>query len=336
MAIKKNISLQAYNTFGVDVRARFFAELRKLHSLKQMVAGQISDISPLLVLGGGSNVLFTKDFDGLVLLNKIKGWYVLEENDQEVVIEVNSGESWTSLVDFTVARGWFGLENLSLIPGTVGAAPIQNIGAYGVEVKDVIVEVKAFNLKTGKMEIFSKSACQFGYRSSIFKTDFPGKYFISSVTFRLSKIPDVHLEYGGLKEALAGIEHPSSHEVSEAVKAIRRSKLPEPDKIHNAGSFFKNPVVDSNVAGRLLEDYPGMPFYPQSNGSVKLAAGWLIEKAGWKGKKAGDAGVHEKQALVLVNYGQASGMEILSLAKDIQQSIFSQFEIRLELEVNVC
>lgn len=335
MKIETNSSLQPFNTFGVDVRARFFAELRSLQSLKQMIAGQISDIRPLLVLGGGSNVLFTKDFDGLVLLNRIMGWGIVEENEREVLIEVNSGESWTSLVDFTVASGWFGLENLSLIPGTVGAAPIQNIGAYGVELKDVFIELKACNLKTGKIDIFSKSACQFGYRSSIFKTDFPGKYFICSVTFRLSKISDVHLNYGGLQEALEGIGQVSSLDVSEAVKAIRRSKLPDPDKIHNAGSFFKNPVIASHDANRLLEDYPGMPCYPQSGDQVKLAAGWLIEKAGWKGKKVGEAGVHEKQALVLVNYGQASGLEILSLAKEIQQSVFSQFGILLEPEVNV-
>ncbi len=335
MYIKNNISLQAYNTFGIEAKARFFSEIRSHHILKQLYVGQITKIRPLIVLGAGSNVLFTRDYDGLVLLNATKGIKLLDESDDDVLIEVNSGESWDGFVNYTLEKGWYGLENLSLIPGTVGAAPIQNIGAYGHEVKDYIRSVKAFDIEKGKVHVFTNEACKFSYRSSVFKTTHKGRYFIVSVTFNLTKIASPDMEYGRLKDELAGVDPITPKDISEAVKRVRRSKLPDPDTLKNAGSFFKNPEVSQKIAQKLLKSFPDMPSYPQANGTIKLAAGWLIEQAGWKGKKIGDAGVHDKQALVLVNHGNASGMEILSLSTEIQRSVFKQFAVKLDREVNV-
>jgi len=291
----------------------------------------------LLILGEGSNILFTNNFEGLVLLNQIRRKEVLEETDRHVFLKVNGGEFWSSLVDYTVEKGWGGLENLSLIPGTVGAAPVQNIGAYGVELKDVMHDLEAFDMQTGKIVQFNKQECAFAYRNSIFKQQYKNRFFILSVTFQLDKELNFHLEYGPLKAAFANIprEEIVLKQISEKVKSIRRVKLPAPEELKNAGSFFKNPLVDSEKLRELQKQFAGIPAYSMPGNKFKLAAGWLIEQCGWKGKRVGDAGVYEKQSLVLVNFGNASGTEILALATSIRKSVKQRFGVDLEMEVNV-
>ncbi len=335
MYIKKNISLKAYNTFGINAKAKFFTEIRHHGILKQLYVSGITGIKPLLILGSGSNVLFSGNYDGLVLLNNTRGMLVLEEDEEQVLVEVSSGESWSDFVDYTLDKAWYGLENLSLIPGTVGAAPIQNIGAFGFEVKDFISEVKAFDLDTGRIRKFSNEDCEFTYRNSIFKSKYKGRFFILSVSFILSKKAEPKIDYGRLKAELEGIDPITPIDVSQAVKNVRRSKLPDPEDLNNAGSFFKNPEVDPAVAEDLRKQYPDMPVYPTANQKIKLAAGWLIEHAGWKGKKMGKVGVHKNQALVLINYGGASGSDILNLSAEIGQSVFRKFGVELEPEVNI-
>ena len=286
-------------------------------------------------MGGGSNLLFTKDFDGWLLRNEIEGIEIVEETDNEVLIKVGGGENWSDLVDFTVEKGWGGLENLSLIPGTAGAAPVQNIGAYGTEQKDAFVRLEACNLITGKICHFNKLECDFGYRSSILKEGEKGKWFVLNVTYRLLKTPKLHLDYAPLRKAFENIaaEEITVKAVSETVKSIRRSKLPEPEDLGNAGSFFKNPVILHEKFLSIRQRFPQIPFYPSENGKAKIPAGWLIEQAGWKGKQVGNAGVHHQQALVIVNYGKATGKEILQLSKDIQKDVLQKFDITLEPEV---
>ena len=289
-----------------------------------------------LFLGGGSNILLMNDFDGLVLKNEIKGLEVVLENEEKSILQVGGGEIWHDFVLQTLERNLSGIENLSLIPGTVGAAPMQNIGAYGVEIKDVFVALEALNLQTFEVEVFDKEKCNFGYRESFFKHDGKGKYVILNVSFELSKIPHFNVSYGAIKDTLIqmGIETIGSKAISDTVINIRKSKLPDPAKIGNAGSFFKNPELDKAFFDQIKTKFPEIPSYPIDEKKVKVPAGWLIEQAGWKGKRFGEIGVHEKQALVLVNYGGGHGQEIADLAFKIQASVLDIFGINIMPEVN--
>lgn len=331
-----NTSLKRYNTFGIDVKAERLAILR---SEAEVVHALRANIVPLHLLGGGSNVLFTKDLPGLVLRNELPGIDIEEETEREVVVAAGAGVAWHQLVQWAIQRNYGGLENLSLIPGTVGAAPIQNIGAYGAELKDVFEKLEAYHLLSGERLMFNKDDCRFGYRNSIFKTEMKGCCLITRVWLRLSKCPTINLSYHILAAALReqGLANPSIAEVSQAVMAIRRAKLPDPALLGNAGSFFKNPEISQDQYEQLSRAFPDVVAFPlrENDRQVKIAAGWLIEKAGWKGRRIGDAGVHEKQALVLVNYGNASGSDILNLATEIQQDVAQKFGIWLEPEVNI-
>jgi UDP-N-acetylmuramate dehydrogenase len=337
MFINEDFCLKPFTTFGVAVEAKRYVPITSVNHLQELFKDGALAEKPVLVLGGGSNILFTNHYEGLILACQVLGKELIKETDDEIIIKVGGGEHWPSFVDEMVEKGYGGIENLSLIPGKVGAAPIQNIGAYGVELKEVFESLEAFELKTGRIRKFTKSECEFGYRNSIFKTTEKGNYFILNVSLKLAKKPRLNLSYAPLKSAFAGRDENdiSIKDVSEAVKFIRNSKLPDPDKLKNAGSFFKNPVVAEETANKLKESYPNIPVYPQADGKVKLAAGWLIEQCGWKGKRVGDAGVHDKQALVIVNYGEASGEEILELSKKIQNSVRKQFRINLEPELNI-
>ncbi|MFA9198435.1 MAG: UDP-N-acetylmuramate dehydrogenase [Aquirufa sp.] len=331
-------SLRGYNTFGIEAEARQFVEI---NSIDQYVSirksGEYAHL-PHLFLGGGSNVLLTKAQEALVVKISIPGISVLKEDAGFVWLKGGAGVVWDEFVQYAVNQGWSGLENLSLIPGTVGAAPMQNIGAYGAEIKDTFESLEALNLQTLELEVFDAKACAFGYRESFFKRAGKGQYLISSVTFKLSKKPSVKTSYGVIQDVLAakGITQPSIREVADAVIEIRKSKLPDPKEIGNSGSFFKNPTVSASEASRLMAEFPGIPNYPvEGSTDVKFPAGWFIEKAGWKGFRRGDAGVHAKQALVLVNYGEATGGEILALSEEIKQSIKDTFGVSLETEVNI-
>ncbi len=337
MVIKNNVSLKPYNTFGVDARAGYFAEVKSVSDLKKAFRFIGEKEISFLILGGGSNVLFKNNFDGMVLLNRMSGIETIDESADFVMLKVAGGEPWPDLVDYCVGQGLGGIENLSNIPGTVGAAPIQNIGAYGVEVKEVVEEVEVFDLQNGQTHTLSNRQCEFAYRSSVFKTSARGRYFVLSVKLKLSKKPVINLSYAPLKKMFESrnIESVSIKEVSAAVKHIRKSKLPDPENMGNAGSFFKNPVVTKAELQNLLKKYGDMPYYPFGGNSFKLAAGWLIEQCGFKGKHMGNAGVHEKQALVIVNHGHASGEEILNLAMEVKHSVAEKFGIELEFEVNV-
>lgn len=333
--IKENFPLKKYNTFGIDVKTRFFVVCKSEKEITDFITIQQNTTLPLMILGGGSNVLFADDFKGYILKPDIKGVDIVKETESEVTVRAGAGEDWDEFVAYCVEHGWGGVENLSLIPGNVGTCPIQNIGAYGVEVKDVITEVETIEIDTQKKYVFTNYQCKFGYRDSIFKRKLKRKHLISHVTFRLNKQPEFKLEYGNLKEALGSFEDITLKNIRKAVIAIREAKLPDPDEIGNAGSFFKNPVVTQEKLKKLQQKYSDIPFYPLTDNKVKIPAGWLIEKSGWKGKRKGNVGVHHKQALVLVNYGDATGEEILHLAKNIQQTIIIQFDIELEMEVNV-
>jgi len=335
--IKENFSLHSFNTFHIDSVVRYFTEVNSVEKLRELIFSGRLDENPLMVLGGGSNLLFTGNFKGIVVHLINRGIEIVSRNEDSVIVKVEAGEIWHDFVTYCVNQGFGGLENLSLIPGNVGSCPIQNIGAYGVEVKDSILSVDAVDLQTGELLVFSKEECRFGYRDSIFKRDLKGKFVICSVTFELKLNPVVHLEYGAIKQELSGmgIENPTIADVSKAVCAIRHSKLPDPKLLGNAGSFFKNPTIDLKFAEKLAETFPKMVSYQAGDDKVKLAAGWLIEQCGWKGFREGDAGVHENQALVLVNYGNATGSNILTLAHRIQNSVYERFGVKLEMEVNV-
>lgn len=336
MIIKEDFCLTPFNTFGVESLAYELAIVSSINVLEELFkADRFKE--EVLIISKGSNILLTGNFIGLVLLNQIWGKKVIEETDDYVLLKVNAGEFWPALVEYTVNNGWGGIENLTDIPGKIGAAPIQNIGAYGVELKDVMVSLEAFNLQTGKLVTFSNADCKFGYRSSIFKTEIGNHYFITSVTLKLSKKPILNLSYAPLREAFADrdLNEVTISEVSKVIADIRASKLPNPDTLHNAGSFFKNPVVDMVKFHDLKLAYPQIPNYPQENGTFKVPAGWLIEKCGLKGKRAGRVGIHEKQALVIVNYGGASGYEILKFAESIRTAVENKFNIYLEFEVNI-
>ena len=352
MKIYKNYNLTELNTFGIKAFADFLVEIESEDDLKALFVLSEFKENKKMFLGGGSNVLFTKDFKGIVILNKLKGIKVVKEESEKVEIRAMGGEIWNDLVLFAVNHGYWGIENLSLVPGTVGASPIQNIGAYGVELKDILWNVEAFDIETGIKKTFSKEECELGYRDSIFKKKLKGKYFISAITLRLSKAPQPNISYGGLKNYLEEnkIEINNLKNISEAVVSIRKSKLPDPKITGNAGSFFKNVFVEKNKLEDLLEKYPNMPHFEEEaspdltpapspckgeGGNIKIPAGWLIEQTGWKGKRIGNVGVHEKQALVLVNYGGATGEEVLDLANKIIMSVKEKFGLELMPEVNL-
>ena len=334
--ILENTSLKPYNTFGIDVKASYLVRFSSVGELQEALE-QMSN-QELLVLGGGSNVLFVRErFDGCVLLNEIKGFDVVEETNDWVIVRSGAGEIWHEFVLKCIEHGFCGIENLSLIPGSVGASPMQNIGAYGVEIKDVFEKLEAYHIESGEVQTFSKEECEFGYRESVFKRKLKGQYIITSVCFRLAKNSAVNTSYGVIAAELEkeGIVNPTMKDVSNAVIAIRKSKLPDPKEIGNAGSFFKNPVVDTSLLEKILTQYPTAPNYPATEGSVKLAAGWLIEQTGWKGKTLGHYGVHTLQALVLVNYQGATGQEIYDLSTSIIADVKEKFGVELEREVNI-
>ena len=339
MEIQKNISLKEYNTFGIDSMAASFSVFKDKEELVELLEYEErhKHSAPVMILGGGSNILFTQDYNGLVLKNNIPGIKKLKEDEDHVYINAGAGVNWHQLVLHTIDHNWAGLENLSLIPGNTGASPMQNIGAYGVEVKDVFYELEAFDLWEKKATTFNLNECEFGYRESIFKRRFRNRFVILNVTFKLSKLPTFNVSYGAIEQELKsmGVKELSIQAISQAVINIRRSKLPDPTVIGNAGSFFKNPEVDKNFFTLLKQQFPGIVGYELSNEKYKLAAGWLIEQAGWKGYRKGDAGCHEKQALVLVNYGNAKGEEIYSLSEEIMASIKETFGVTLEREVNI-
>ena len=335
MKIQENISLKPFTTFGIDKKAKFFTTVETLDELKAALLAAKEKQLPVFILGGGSNILLTRDIEGLVIKLEIKGINLVKEEGDQLWVEVGAGEMWHELVLHSIAQDWAGLENLSLIPGTVGASPMQNIGAYGVEIKDVFDSLQALHRETLEMHSFDAEACRFGYRESVFKQTFKDQYVITSVTFRLSKTPNFHLEYGAIREVLAAndIDQPSIRAISDAVIQIRQSKLPDPKEIGNAGSFFKNPTIPNAQFNALKASYPSIPGYPGVEG-VKVAAGWLIEQTGWKGKRIGEVGVHAKQALVLVNYGGGTGEEIKKLSEQIQASVYDKFGVQLQAEVN--
>lgn len=336
MHIQNNISLKPYNTFGIDVNAKHFVSVSDIDDLKQILSSK--NYPNKLVLGGGSNMLLTKDFDGLVIHINLKGISIISENDNTVIVKANAGENWHNFVLWCIENDYGGIENLSLIPGNVGTAPIQNIGAYGVELKDVFESCEAISLETKSLQSFSKSDCSFGYRNSIFKQKAKGKYIITSVYFKLSKQNhNLNINYGAISSELnmMKVSHPTIQDVSKAVISIRESKLPNPKEIGNSGSFFKNPVISKTLFNTLLENFEDIPSYPVSKQEVKVPAGWLIEKAGFKGKRFGNYGVHKNQALVLVNYDDAKGIDILNLSKLIQKTVHRLFGISIEAEVNI-
>jgi len=337
VTIRENVSLQIYNTFGIDAKAKYFCEIKKTEELIELVQNSLFKKERSLILGGGSNILFKKDFDGLVIHNSTKGKEIAHDAEDKILLEVGSGEMWHNTVMHCVQNNWSGVENLSLIPGTVGAAPIQNIGAYGVEVREVIEKVKAVELSSGRVFVFNNQECKFGYRESIFKNELKERFFISSVTLTLSKKNhQINITYGAIADTLKkmNITHPSIKNVSDAVIKIRSEKLPDFKTLGNAGSFFKNPEITQEQFLKLRNDFPEAPHYP-ANQRVKVPAGWLIEQCGWKGKIFGRVGVHAMQALVLVNFGGANGDEIFSLAQKIISSVQEKFSITLIPEVNI-
>ncbi len=336
LVLREYQSLKPFNTFAVEARARWFAEAHGDEDVREALGCADRLGVPLWILGGGSNLLLTGDVAALVLHMESRGVRVLADEGERVILEAEAGEPWHPFVLHSLELGLGGLENLSLIPGTVGAAPIQNVGAYGVEIKDVFAGLTALDCQTGELREFDVEQCAFGYRDSLFKQQ-PGRYVILRVRFALSRAAERRLEYGPLRQQLQeqGVQQPTPLDVSRAVCAIRSAKLPDPAVLGNAGSFFKNPLVSAALAESLRARFPTLVAYPQAGGQVKLAAGWLIEQAGWKGFREGDAGVHRLQALVLVNYGQASGAEILRLARRIQDDVSARFGVMLETEPNI-
>lgn len=337
MEIKENYTLTHLNSFHIKVDAKYYSEVASLQDLRELRDYISETKAPFMVLGGGSNILFTGNFNGLIIKNSLLGIEIIEENDNHIFVKVQAGENWEDFVEYCINRSWGGLENLSLIPGNVGTSPIQNIGAYGVEMKDHFHELEAMEWDSGKMRRFIFSDCEFGYRSSVFKNDLKGKYIITSVTFRLDKQHIFNTDYGDIKKELEvlGGEEISVKKIREAVCNIRRRKLPDPDEIGNSGSFFKNPIIPAYQFKMLKVAFPDIVSYRVNEDSVKLAAGWLIDQNGWKGYRSGDAGVHANQALVLVNYGNAKGEEILNLSNQIKASVFGKFGVEIEPEVNI-
>jgi UDP-N-acetylmuramate dehydrogenase len=335
--IQQNIPLRQYNTLGIDAIARYFAAFTSVDALGELIEkNPVTGTSPLIV-GGGSNILFKDHVNRLVLKNDIPGLDIIKEDTNHVYVKAGAGENWHGFVQFCLQHNWAGVENLSLIPGCVGASPMQNIGAYGVEIKEVFEQLEAYHLHDKKVHVFSATDCEFGYRESVFKGKYKGQYVILNVTYRLNKQPRFNTSYGAIEQELErmGVQQLSIQAVSQAVINIRTSKLPDPKKIGNAGSFFKNPSVAAVVYEQLKKEHPAIVGYSNADGTVKLAAGWLIEQSGWKGYRRGDAGVHDKQALVLVNHGHATGKDIYDLSEDVMKSVYEKFGVQLEREVNV-
>lgn len=330
-----NCSLLPYNTFGMDVKVSRFVEYASVEELRGLWNAEREAVARALHIGGGSNLLFASDYEGLILHSAIKGYTVVKETEEEVEVRVGAGEVWDDFVAYTVANGWYGAENLSLIPGEVGASAVQNIGAYGVEAKDLIVSVDTFGLETGEERRFMQEECRYAYRESVFKQELKGKYAVTFVTYRLKKHPVFHLEYGNIRAELEkqGCQVDLEN-VRRIIIAIRQAKLPDPKVLGNAGSFFMNPVVPKMQFEALLAQYPDMPHYPVDDAHVKIPAGWMIDRCGWKGKRVGHAGVHEKQALVLVNCGGATGKEVMHLAEEIVASVRERFGVTIRPEVN--
>jgi UDP-N-acetylmuramate dehydrogenase len=335
--IEFDVSLKNFNTFGIDVSSKLFSQAENEDHVRNVIQSTEFMRNSSLILGGGSNVLFTKNFDGIVLRNHIQGIEVIEETKEYVLVKVGGGVVWHDFVLHCIKKGWHGVENLSLIPGNVGASPMQNIGAYGVEIKEVFHELEAIHLQTGEIHYFNNSACEFGYRESVFKNKLKGQYLISRVIYKLSKKGNYTISYGAIEKQLEsmGVQELSAKSISDAVIAIRQSKLPDPKKIGNSGSFFKNPIVDKSTYHMVKSNFPDVVAYSAGKGFMKLAAGWLIEKAGWKGKTFDNYGVHKHQALVLVNYGGVSGKEIYDLSAEILDSIKEKFGVQVEREVNI-
>ncbi len=336
--IQQNIDLRTLNTFGIQASARYFAALKDTTEFSTLMQLPEWQQLPKFILGGGSNVLFTQQFTGLIIKNEMMGIHRLAEDDDHVWLQVGAGENWHTFVLYCIEQGLGGVENLSLIPGTVGAAPIQNIGAYGVELCDVFEELTALDMASGVSKIFSREACQFGYRDSVFKSLYKNQYLITCVTLRLNKKPQFNLSYGALQQTLQDmhVTEPTLRTISEAVMQIRRSKLPDPAVLGNAGSFFKNPIIALQQFTALKNEFALMPhFEGDSPSTVKISAGWMIEQCGWKGKRVGEVGVYDKQALVLVNYGAGTGADIQQLVAHIQQSVFARFGVQLMPEVNI-
>ena len=337
MDIIENYSLKLYNTFGIEAKAKYFADVSTINDLRKVLVFRRQKDLPILFIGGGSNMLFVDDFPGIVLKLNLKGIEILKEDNDYVYVKSQGSENWHHFVEWTLEHDFGGLENLSLIPGNVGTAPMQNIGAYGVEVKDYIVEVQTLELETGNERIFTNEECHFGYRESVFKNELRGQYVLVAVTFKLTKQNhQLHVDYGAIKTELDSeqIINPTIQDISRAVIKIRESKLPDPSQIGNSGSFFKNPVISNDEFAEIEKNHPQIAHYKTDSG-IKLAAGWLIEQAGWKGKRFGDAGVHDKQALVLVNYGNATGKEIYDLSEQIIEDVKAKYGVTLEREVNI-
>ena len=335
--IYKNIQLKKFNTFGLDYRADCMIHIRTEEEAIAVFNTLVDWKKPLLILGGGSNILFISDFRGTILYPELGGIKLEEQlaDKATVIVSAGAGVKWDDFVEWSVNKGFGGLENLSLIPGNVGATPVQNIGAYGVEVKDVIEKVKTISINDSSVRVFTNNECEFGYRKSVFKNKYKGKYLVTRVYYRLTTKPVLNLSYESLKEEVKKIGTETLKYVRQGVINIRRNKLPDPEITGNAGSFFKNPVVQNSIASKLKNEYPDMPLYKDHEGFMKLASGWLIDQCGWKGKRKGDAGVHEKQALVLVNYGNATGKEIYNLSEEIRKSVHDKFGVTLEREVEV-
>ncbi|SDW10380.1 UDP-N-acetylmuramate dehydrogenase [Hydrobacter penzbergensis] len=335
MQISQHLSLKPYNSFAIDVKAKYFAAFESVMVLEELLSA--AGHEQMLVLGGGSNILFTGDFNGWVLKNECKGIRLIDEDDNYFYVKAAAGENWHQFVMHCIAQGYAGVENLSLIPGNVGASPMQNIGAYGVEIKDVFHELEAFHREERKLVTFTLADCSFGYRESVFKNKYKDQFIILNVTFRLRKKPVFNTSYGAIEQELEkmGVQERSIKAISEAVIHIRRSKLPDPAETGNAGSFFKNPIIPTLQFEQLQQSFPAIVGYPAGAGQTKVAAGWLIEQCGWKGYRKGDAGCHARQALVLVNYGNATGAEIVQLSTDIINSVQEEFGIHLEREVNL-
>lgn len=336
MQLKENYALKSLNSFGIDILSKYYSNISSNEALLEILAWNKKQQNPLLILGGGSNILFTKNFEGLVLHNALKGIELVNESNEYYYVKAMAGEPWQEFVQYCVKQNYAGVENLSLIPGNIGATPMQNIGAYGVEIKDVFYELEALHIDDQNLVVFKKEDCNFGYRDSIFKQSLKNKFIITSVTYQLPKLPKYNTSYGAIEIELEkqGVKELSIAAIAKAVIAIRQSKLPDPQKIGNAGSFFKNPIISTEKYFQLKKAYPTLPGYADG-ASTKLPAGWLIEQSGWKGYRKEDAGSYALQALVLVNYGKATGKEIYELSEQIIQSVQAEFEIILEREVNI-
>jgi len=335
LKIFKNISLKKYNTFGLDCFARKLVIITSEDEARSIVRDALPEEEPVFILGGGSNILFTSDFRGLIIKPQIGGITVEEKKDEHIVVSAGAGVNWDNFVEWCVGNDLGGIENLSYIPGTTGAGPIQNIGAYGSEIKDVIEKVRAVEIGSGSLIEFSNKQCGFGYRDSVFKRELRNKYLITRIYCKLTCKPVLNYDYGSLRNEVELLGPASLKTIRQAVISIRRKKLPDPEITGNAGSFFKNPVIEEKEALRLKEIYPGMPVYPDRDGMSKLSAGWLIDQCGWKGKRSGNAGIHDRQALVIINFGNATGQEILDLSERVRESVLKKFGILLEREVNI-